>query len=334
MKLPLRVLSLPHPLQMRAIDTRAHYPDTQILPDHVAEIAIATLYLMVLGIAQSDVIFQATTQGYGKRESALNAHEINYIEKIIYASDLLYVLALSLAKISVLQLLSKLTVNKLHKKICLWSIILVTVWTIPVFFTLAFRCGVPSPWKPKDGQCIEISTQFIFWAAITPIDIITELITCILPIYVVKPLVLCVSLMTACIPCLKPFLDAFDSGMLNVAIRNRLAGTNSNSYSNSYALASMGRGLKESTTLSRYVKDEIEGLGTSAAAFAVTAPLDREERGGREPDMSIQRTDQWSVREEYVDVDPKEEREGSEVNGLPNVIGGKLWTPCTNAAPC
>ncbi|KAJ5929894.1 hypothetical protein N7454_006844 [Penicillium verhagenii] len=35
---------------------------------------------------------------------------------------------------------------------------------------------------------------------------------------VTTQLVLCISVLTACIPCLKPFLDAFDSGMLNVAL--------------------------------------------------------------------------------------------------------------------
>ncbi|KAJ5718490.1 hypothetical protein N7488_004136 [Penicillium malachiteum] len=120
---------------------------------------------------------------------------------------------------------------------------------------------------------------------------------------------LCVCLMTACIPCLKPFLDAFDSGMLNVSLHKRAGGGYSSSSGagngNSYALASLSRGTKESSNRSRYADDDIEGLGTSAAAFAVTAPsarrlldLDGDANGST---MAIQRTDQWSVRCEYVD---------------------------------
>lgn len=114
---------------------------------------------------------------------------------------------------------------------------------------------------------------------------------------------LCVSLMTACIPCLKPFLDAFDSGMLSISLHKRVGGGYSNSYGaaheNSYALASMTRGPKESNTRSQFMEDEIEGLGTSAAAFAVTSPV--RPANGTDSAMAIQRTDEWSVRCEYVD---------------------------------
>lgn len=130
-------------------------------------------------------------------------------------------------------------------------------------------------------------------------------------------LTLCLSVMTACIPCLKPFLDAFDSGMLNVSLHERIDGSYSNSYSNSnaYALMSITRGTKESRIRSQYVEDEVEGLGTSASAFAVSPPV----RPAVGSAMSIQRTDQWSVRHEYVDHKEAEslggETEGSEDRG-------------------
>ncbi|KAJ5714611.1 uncharacterized protein N7483_011792 [Penicillium malachiteum] len=103
--------------------------------------------------------------------------------------------------------------------------------------------------------------------------------------------------MTACIPCLKPFLDAFDSGMLNVSLHKRVGGGYSSSSGagngDSYALASLSQGPKESSNRSRYADDDIEGLRTSAAAFAVTAPgrlldLDGNASGST---MAIQRTD-------------------------------------------
>ncbi|KAJ5083380.1 hypothetical protein N7456_012807 [Penicillium angulare] len=359
-------------------------PRSAAAADHADEIAIATLYLLVmmimavwirlafryymlrslqwddgmvsialiLGISQSAVVFTGTQNGLGKLQSEMSAAHFTTVEKDLYSSDLLYILSLSLAKVSVLQFLEKLCVNKLHKTICRWSSILVAVWTVPVFFTLAFKCGASSPWDTENRHCINV---FDFWAAISPVDIATELVICILPIYIVKPvqvsfskkvtvivafvfrafvivttivrlifmkraksladmnddafatsittqLTLCVSLMTACIPCLKPFLDAFDSGMLNVSLHKRLGGGYSNSYgaahANSYALGSMSRGAKESTTRSQYMEDEIEGLGSSAAAFAVTAPVRPANGTGS---MAIQRTDQWSVRCEYVD---------------------------------
>ncbi|GKZ30158.1 hypothetical protein AbraIFM66950_008017 [Aspergillus brasiliensis] len=211
---------------------------------------------------------------------------------------------------------------------------------------------------------VQALEKFAFWVAIAPIDITTELVICILPIYIVKPVqvvfgkkvtvvvaffirifviistivrlifmrhshlypstdmndatfatiittecVLCVSVMTACIPCLKPFLDAFDSGMLSVSLNKRIGGgSNSNSYGNTYTLTTMTKGVRESVTRSRYLEDEVEGLGTSAAAFAVTSP--GQPLGRRDSTLIIQRTDQWSVRCEYVD--PKDGSLGDE----------------------
>ncbi|KAJ5776770.1 hypothetical protein N7520_000016 [Penicillium odoratum] len=124
--------------------------------------------------------------------------------------------------------------------------------------------------------------------------------------------VLCVTLITACIPCLKPFLDAFDSGMLGVGLRKRNDGSQLDSYGNSYALGSMSRGAKEARTRSRYLGDEVEGLGTSAAAFAVTSPGKPQNLEKIGSSMGIQRTDQWSVRCEYVDTKPESFGEGLE----------------------
>ncbi|OJJ72187.1 hypothetical protein ASPBRDRAFT_196296 [Aspergillus brasiliensis CBS 101740] len=390
---------LPHvhyALHTRNLGTRAHYPATQHAPDHVAEIAIATIYLMVImilavlirlafrlhilrslqwddataslalvfAVAQCAVTLVGTENGLGKPKSSLNNIEVQTLEKVLYSSDLLYVLALSLAKVSVLQLLKRLTVNKWHKQISFWTSVIVGIWTVPVFFTLAFQCRAPHPWSTSNGRCID---SFAFWVAIAPIDIITELVICILPIYIVKPVqvvfgkkvtvvvaffirifviistivrlifmrhshpypstdmndatfatiittecVLCVSVMTACIPCLKPFLDAFDSGMLSVSLNKRIGGgSNSNSYGNTYALTTMTKGVKESVTRSRYLEDEVENLGTSAAAFAVTSP--GQPLGRRDSTLVIQRTDQWSVRCEYVD--PKDGSLGDETEG-------------------
>ncbi|CAK42734.1 uncharacterized protein An16g01170, partial [Aspergillus niger] len=396
MELFRRLPHIHYALNLREIGIRAIYPATQHAPEHVDEIAIATIYLMIFAVAQCAVILVGTEHGLGKRKLSLNDTEVQILEKVLYSSNILYVLALNLAKISVLLLLNRLAVNRWHKKILFWTSVLVGIWTVPVFFTLAFQCGVPEPWDASNGHCIDIIlTQFAFWAGISPIDIITELVICILPIYIVKPVqvifgkkvtvvvaffirifvvittiirlifmryskpypstdmndaafattittecVLCVSIMTACIPCLKPFLDAFDSGMLNVSLHKRIGGgSNSNSYGNTYALTSMTKGVKESATRSRYLEDEIEGLGTSAAAFAVTSP--GQPLGRRDSTLVIQRTDQWSVRCEYVD--PKDgsvgdETEQSERNvarisadrsmGLPRRILYPEWRSC------
>lgn len=72
----------------------------------------------------------------------------------LYASELLYILSLSLAKISVLQFIDKLNVNKLHKKTCFLATIAIIAWAVAAFFTLAFQCRIPIPWDRNSGHCI------------------------------------------------------------------------------------------------------------------------------------------------------------------------------------
>lgn len=77
-----------------------------------------------------------------------------------------------------------------------------------------------------------------------------------------------------------------------------------------HAMAGMSRGAREATTRSLYLEDEVEGLGSSAAAFAFTSPVKPQQLEDICPSMGIQRTDQWSVRCEYVDTKPRSLGEG------------------------
>ncbi|KAJ5636982.1 hypothetical protein N7490_006861 [Penicillium lividum] len=126
------------------IERRTDSPES----DHGDEIAIAALYLLVMmimavlirlafrfsmlrsfqrddgmislalvfGIAQSALIFQGTKDGMGKRQSALSTQQVIDVEKSIYASDLLYVLAIGLTKVSVLEFLNKLVLLVIDRR--------------------------------------------------------------------------------------------------------------------------------------------------------------------------------------------------------------------------
>ncbi|RAL07833.1 uncharacterized protein BO97DRAFT_428986 [Aspergillus homomorphus CBS 101889] len=370
------------------VGTHAMYPNDREPPSHADGIAIATLYMLVImilavvmrlafrlwmvrtlqwddgtvlialffAIGQSATILIGTKYGMGNTVPPLTEHEMMHVEKVLYVSDLLYVVALSLAKISVFQLLGRLTVRTWQRRLAQWSALAVMIWTVSVFLVLCFRCGASQPWRLSSSHCIN---TFIFWAAIAPLDIISELTLCALPIFIVKPVqvrigkkaavvaafifrlfviittitrlhylrrtfssqdhnpiptifaptittqcVLCTSVLSACIPCLKPFLDAFDTGMLHVALHKHDG-------SSAYALGNLSRPKETSGRRSRLVggdEAEVEGLGTSAAAFAGTEPVrvqlledaEGEESGSMSTRTSralaIQRTDQWSVR--------------------------------------
>lgn len=103
--------------------------------------------------------------------------------------------------------------------------------------------------------------------------------------------------------------------MLDASLRFRGESSN-NSAGNTYALVSIGRGRKESASRCRYIEDEVEVLGTSAAAFAVTGPVEpfNEPRSTK----NIHRADHWSVRYETGERESTEsvvDVTGSEVSG-------------------
>lgn len=145
-----------------------------------------------LAIAQSAVIFSGTQNGLGKLQSEMSAAHLITVKKVatpiplstrstniggrqdLYSSDLLYILSLSLAKISIFQFLDKLCVVKSHKNICRWSSLLVAAWTVPVVFTLAFKCGVSRPWDLDNGHCIKIVSLDLHLTQVTKSYLLTK----------------------------------------------------------------------------------------------------------------------------------------------------------------
>jgi hypothetical protein len=66
----------------------------------------------------------------------------------------MYILAVALSKVSILQFLKALAVSKIHRNVIDVSIYIVITWAISVFFTFAFQCGASRPWASLTGQCI------------------------------------------------------------------------------------------------------------------------------------------------------------------------------------
>jgi hypothetical protein len=201
--------------------------------------------------------------------------------------------SLCLAKISILLLLERLSVSRLHKRITYATVGVVGIWAVIGIIALATQCGSSNPWVTSSPKCINLRA---FWIGMAPIDVITELIVIILPVFMLIPVqvavskkavivaafifrlfsiaatvvrlfyihpatmrdsnatfdavnynivtqcVLSVSITTACVPCLKPFLDGFESGFMLISFKGRMpGGSNSLSYRmNNLAYANSG----------------------------------------------------------------------------------------------
>jgi len=326
---------------------------TRALGKEDATCVIAAL----LGVGQSIAVSMAVQHGVGKRERLLSTTQLDDVQRADYAADLLYILVLALAKISVLQLLRRLAVIKLHQRIANGTMVVVMAWTIPSWFALAFRCGIPNPWDSKSGHCMDI---FAFWAAIAPVDILTEIVIVSLPALMMRPAqvaiskkmvvivafifrifviiptivrlpflhtayqssdynfasvdsviitqcVMSLSVISACVPCLKPFLDGFDSGMMGVSLRRRKDGrSGGNSYGNTYEMGNFstaersrnrdhdrddprGKGMGHNTTIMAEDNEQPQSLRREGSGSMSSMQSD---------EMIIKRTDQWQVQYE------------------------------------
>ncbi|MCJ1373577.1 hypothetical protein MMC20_004805 [Loxospora ochrophaea] len=314
----------------------------------------ATIFVaMLVGVAQSIAVSIGIQYGLGQRQQNLSLTSLARVEKTQYTSDLLFILTISLAKISVLQLLERLAVVRSHKRIAKITMIVVGVYTVPAFLAIALQCGTSEPWNTQSSQCIDI---FSVWVYIAILDVLTELVMIALPFIMMHPVqvakskkaviiiafifrilviaatitrlfylhsalsspdvtfsivnadistqcVSAISIISACIPCLKPFLDGFDSGMLGISLRRR---ANGREYSNNYKMRTFSS-AKESALRSRSQEEENKGLGHSAAIVATDLGSRRVNLGAghetnesvgsvKSDEMIITRTDHWHVQ--------------------------------------
>ncbi|KAI4234235.1 MAG: hypothetical protein LQ349_003911 [Xanthoria aureola] len=217
-----------------------------------------------LSIGQGVVVTLQIGKGLGKHADTLSGPQLDRFDQFDYASNLLFIVNLCLAKVSVLQMLRTITPVKLHVRMVLGVGLFILLWSLASEFVAAFQCSMPRPWQVTGNRCLD---RTAFWNAYGFLNLITEAALLLLPLIIVWkiqtklkkkaviflcfasrivvlgaivgqlvyqnraastndrtfkmwPVVLMaqtvqsLSIITACVPCLKPFLESLESGML------------------------------------------------------------------------------------------------------------------------
>lgn len=99
-----------------------------------------------------------------------------------YASQLLYIPTLCLAKLSTLIYLRALSPDTPYAHLNLAIEIFIVLWAIGAEFAIAFQCSLPTTWAILSSKCFDILP---FWNAIGTLDIVTDLAIIALPGYLV-----------------------------------------------------------------------------------------------------------------------------------------------------
>ncbi|KAH7020352.1 hypothetical protein EDB80DRAFT_633825 [Ilyonectria destructans] len=127
-------------------------------------------------IAQSAAVIAQGANGLGKLEG-VSASQISSILKASYASDILFIAALLLAKISATRAIWDMAPRE-KRRLILVTEALTGFWALSSIVASMFKCSLPKPWDYINGQCFN---QFALWMYVDCLNIVTDLaITAIL----------------------------------------------------------------------------------------------------------------------------------------------------------
>lgn len=78
---------------------------------------------------------------------------MTYTNKSLYASDLLYLVALFTSRTAVLYLLHALSPESYHKLVAKCGILVSALMLLTAVILIALGCDIQSPWNQSSGQC-------------------------------------------------------------------------------------------------------------------------------------------------------------------------------------
>jgi hypothetical protein len=142
-------------------------------------------------------VSKAVEHGLGSPLNSLSCKEYTYYQAAGYASQLLYIMTIALAKASTITLLIAISPQKHHRRPMFGVAALIAAWAIASFLATAFQCSLPRPYlftsspvgfgasAAPHAQCFN---QIPFWDFVGAFDIFTDLAIMALPILVIRDL--------------------------------------------------------------------------------------------------------------------------------------------------
>ena len=107
----------------------------------------------VLATTQSSIILGACSKGLGKAVDLVPLEAQNEVQKMYYTSNLFFIMAIGLSKISVVRLLHRISRIKQHRLVFNIAVGLIAVWTIASLLAIALQCDLQHPWTSVEEEC-------------------------------------------------------------------------------------------------------------------------------------------------------------------------------------
>lgn len=106
-----------------------------------------------LMVIQSAILLGACSNGLGNSIDLITEEAQATVQSLYYASNLFFILALGLSKVSVVFFLRRISRAKHHKLAYDVVIGLHVLWTVGSFLALALQCDLSSPWTVIGRDC-------------------------------------------------------------------------------------------------------------------------------------------------------------------------------------
>ncbi|KAJ5379216.1 hypothetical protein N7509_012335 [Penicillium cosmopolitanum] len=117
---------------------------------------------LVFCIVQSVIVSMAVASGYGK-----------HFKDYLYAGSLLYLISLTLSKLSLAVFIRSLTPTSKDKRYALLVEGMICTWAVVTILGTAFQCSLPRTWDFWNGKCFDEMAWRFF---VTGSNIVTDLI--------------------------------------------------------------------------------------------------------------------------------------------------------------
>ncbi|KAH7080084.1 hypothetical protein BKA63DRAFT_234704 [Paraphoma chrysanthemicola] len=134
------------------------------------------------GLGATIIISTAVDSGLGKKSCFLTSADLDQVQVKVFISTILFVLALSLSKCSILLFLSHVAGTTLQRLGVMMIGIVVMVWTLAIMAGIVFECEMPRPWEIWTGKCIPMLP---FWITATAVDIVIDITLVLLSVHMV-----------------------------------------------------------------------------------------------------------------------------------------------------
>ncbi|KAH9897508.1 hypothetical protein F4778DRAFT_771912 [Xylariomycetidae sp. FL2044] len=145
------------------------------------------LSAFVFAVAETITMVIPASNILGKDMDLITRDELITGLKAQYARDFLFILSLSMAKLSACRNIFILSPNYLHRLLARITAGLIGLWMIVCIFATAFQCGTQGPWGQEEigSQCVNQHALLTFmWV----MSIITDAALVVLPVFIIFPL--------------------------------------------------------------------------------------------------------------------------------------------------